>query len=191
MGRVLIVVTALAIAGGGGGGGGGERGADRVDRTEPAVAGTAAPSVAAPAPAVEPPARGARRMPRRPLSSGERKILRMLARSSSAVGRYDATMNTCGSARWASCLDNAWRGIVTDLDWPPYYLRRFDTQSRRCEPLSNAANGIYGFNNGARQLDYSDPDIDTSFRRTSYLALVDGLRPVPSELLDAVASGCR
>ena len=116
----------------------------------------------------------------------------MLARSiRGALSRYDATMNTCGADHWTLCLDNAWRGIVTDLDWPPYYLRRFDTQTRQCEPLSGAVNGVYGFNNGARQLDYSDPDMDTSFRRTSYLTLVDGLRPVPSELLDAAAGGCR
>jgi hypothetical protein len=116
----------------------------------------------------------------------------MLARSiGKAVHRYDTTVNNCGVGRLASCIDSSWRVLVADLDWPPYYLLRFDTQSRRCEPLSNAVHAVYGFNLGARQLDYPDPDVDASLRRNGYPMLVDELRPVPSELLAAAASGCR
>lgn len=191
MRRVLVLLLGIAALGSGCGGG---------DSTEQAISDSdaaRAPAPVAPAPAAnetraalvpEPHAQ------RRPLSGHERKVLRMLARSvGDAIDRYDANanLNTCEAARWATCLDNAWRGIVTDLDWPPYYLRLFDTHTRQCEPLSNAVNGVYGFNIGAKQLDYSDPDVDASLQRSGHPALVDGLRPVPSELLDAAAGGCR
>ena len=55
----------------------------------------------------------------------------------------------------------------------------------------NAVSGVYGFNIGARQLDYADPDVDASLRRAGYPTLVDRLGPVPSELLAAASSGCR
>lgn len=51
-----------------------------------------------------------------------------------------------------------------------------------------AAQGIYGFNLAARQVDYGDPgDYATPTRRLDYLALVDGLRPVPEELRAAAS----
>jgi hypothetical protein len=191
MRRALALL--LGIAALGSGCGGGESARQVVSDSDEARP----PAPAAPPPAAnvteavlapEPHARG------RPLSRHERKVLRMLARSiGDAIDRYDANANlsTCKAARWAACLDNAWKGIVTDLDWPPYYLRLFDTHTRQCKPLSDAVNGVYGFNNGARQLDYSDPDVDASLQRSGHPALVDGLRPVPSELLDAAAGGCR
>jgi hypothetical protein len=191
MRRALVLLLGIAILGSGSGCGGG-------DGTEQAVGDSDAartPAPVAPPQAAtetraaldpEPHAQG------RPLSRQEREVLRMLASSiGDAIGRYDATVNSCEVGRWASCTDVAWRNIVTDLDWPPYYLRRFNTQTRQCGALSNAVNGVYGFTNAARQLDYSDPDMDTSFRRTSHPTLVDGLRPVPPELLDAAAGGCR
>jgi hypothetical protein len=52
-------------------------------------------------------------------------------------------------------------------------------------------NGVYGFNIGARRLDYAGSDVDASLRRAGYPTLVDGLRPVPSELFEAASSGCR
>jgi hypothetical protein len=95
------------------------------------------------------------------------------------------------SGKWAGFTSRlVCDAIVTDLYWPRYYLRRFDTQARRCEALLNAVNGVYGFNISARHLDYADP-VDASLRRGGYPTLVDGLRLVPSELLAAASSGCR
>ena len=128
-----------------------------------------------------------------PLSAGERRRLQMISESiDDAIVQFDKTVRDCEPAGWASCVDAAWAVIVADLDWPPYYLQRLGTRSRECESLAYAARGVYGFNLGARQLDYGDPaEMGTATLRRDRLALVDTLRPVPSELRTAVASACR
>ncbi len=78
------------------------------------------------------------------------------------------------------------------MDWPPYYFQRLGTRGRECEPLAYAAKGVYSFNLAAKQLDYGDPaEVGTPTTRRDRLALVDSLRPVPSELRTAAASACR
>ena len=54
-------------------------------------------------------------------------------------------------------MDRAWAVLIVDLDWPPYYLRRFDARTRGCEPLAYAVKGVNGFNLAARQIDFGDP----------------------------------
>jgi hypothetical protein len=125
-----------------------------------------------------------------PLTLPQRRQLQAIATSiDRAVDQFDATIRACN--HWASCVDAAWAIVVADLDWPPYYLQRIGARGRGCEPLGYAATGIYGFNLGVRQLDYAAPAEDGMSTRSDYLALVDGLRPVPSELRSAAASGCR
>ncbi len=74
----------------------------------------------------------------------------------SAIDRFDTTVRGCPDG-WAACVDRAWAVIVVDMDWPPYYLRRFDARTRGCEPLALAVKGVDSFNLAARQLDYGDP----------------------------------
>ena len=108
----------------------------------------------------------------------------------SAIARFDTTVRGCDG--WASCVDGAWAVIVADMDWPPYYFQRLGTRGRECEPLAYAAKGVYSLNLAARQLDYGDPaEVGTPTTRRDRLALVDVLRPVPSELRAAAASACR
>jgi hypothetical protein len=128
-----------------------------------------------------------------PLTSTERGQLRAIATTiDQVVDQFDATVRECDPGTRASCLDRAWAAIVAVLDWPPYYLHRIGARGRDCDPLGYAATGIYGFNLGVAQLDYAAPTDDgMSARRSDYLALVDGLRSVPSDLRAAAASGCR
>ncbi len=136
--------------------------------------------------APQPPARA------RPLSNAERRRLRSIAGSvERAIALFDRSVPDCPKAILEGCADRAWAVLVGDLDWPPYYLRRFAARTRGCELLAVAVQGIYGFNLAARQIDYGDPgDYATPTRRLDYRALVDGLRPVPDELR-AAASRCR
>jgi hypothetical protein len=128
----------------------------------------------------------------RRLSTAERRRLRSIAKSiEHAVVLFDRSVRACPDTTWEGCVDRAWAVLVGDLDWPPYYLRRFDARTRGCESLALAVTGVNGFNLGARQVDYGDPgDYATPTRRRDYLALVDGLRPVPDELRTAAASRC-
>ena len=129
----------------------------------------------------------------RPLSSAERRRLISIAGSvERAITLFDRSVDACPKATRGGCVDRAWSVLVVDLDWPPYYLRRFAARTRGCERLAVAVQGVNAFNLGARQVDYGDPgDYSTPFRRRDYLALVDGLRPVPDELRAAAASRCR
>ena len=117
----------------------------------------------------------------------------MIARSvDNAVDLFDKTLRSCPKLTQEACMDRAWAVIVGDLDWPPYYLRRLDARTRGCEPLAYAVKGVNSFNLAARQIDFGDPaEYGTPTRRRDYLALVDGLRPVPHELRAAAASHCR
>ena len=128
----------------------------------------------------------------RPLSNAERRRLRSIAGSvERAIALFDRSVPDCPEAIREGCADRAWAVLAGDLDWPPYYLTRIATRTRGCELLAVAAQGIYGFNLAARQIDYGDPrDYATPTRRLDYLALVDGLRPIP-EKLRAAASRCR
>jgi hypothetical protein len=128
----------------------------------------------------------------RRLSNAERRRLRSIAASvERAIMLFDRSVRACPDATWEGCVDRAWAVLVVDLDWPPYYLRRFAARTRGCEPLAVAVQGVNGFNLGARQVDYGDPgEYATPTRRRDYLALVDGLRPAPDELRTAAASGC-
>jgi hypothetical protein len=137
--------------------------------------------------APEPPARA------RPLSSAERRRLISIAGSiERAITLFDRSVHACPRATRGGCVDRAWSVLVVDLDWPPYYLRRFAARTRGCEPLAVAVQGVNSFNLAARQVDYGDPrDYGTPTRRRTYLALIDGLRPVPDELRAAAASRCR
>jgi len=137
--------------------------------------------------AAEPPAAA------RLLSNAQRRRLVSIAGSvERAVGRFDRSVQSCPRATLGGCVDRAWSVLVADLDWPPNYLRRFGARTRGCAPLAVAVQGVNGFNLAARQVDFGDPgDYATPTRRRSYLASVDGLRPVPDELRAAAASGCR
>jgi hypothetical protein len=116
----------------------------------------------------------------------------MIARSvDDAIDRFSATVRACPRRGWEPCVHRAWAVIVNDLDWPPYYLRLLGARTRGCESLAFAVDGVNGFNLAARQLDYGDPaEYGTPTRGGEYIALVDGLRPLPTDLR-AAASGCR
>ena len=158
----------------------------------PAASDTASPgSGAGPAnDTIAPPAKAAGS---RPLTSPERKRLREIAASiGAAIDLFDRSVRGCPDATWEACVDRAWAVLVIDLDWPPYYLRRFDARTRGCETLALAVKGVSSFNLAARQLNYGDPaEVGTAIGRRDRLALVDALRPTPSELRAAADSGCR
>jgi hypothetical protein len=194
---MLGVAVVVFVAGCGGGNAANDRSvaADPSASSAPPPAPPQAITVSSPRPAGP-----SRPVHIRPLTPVERGQLRMLASSiREAVGRYDSSTANCGAASWASCVDAAWAILVGDLDWPPYYLRLLGDRRNLqvvgvrgdCEPLADGIKAVYSFNLGARQLDYADPDVDASQRRSGYPSLVDGLRPVPSELLAAATSGCR
>jgi hypothetical protein len=124
-----------------------------------------------------------------PLTPGDRTHLRIMASTIEAsVKRFDRAVRACHGD--ASCLDRAWAVVVAErYEW--YYLLPLRARARNCEPLGYAASGVYGFDLGAKQVDYGDPaEYGTPERRRDYLALVDGLRPVASALRDAAAD-CR
>ena len=107
-----------------------------------------------------------------------------------AIDLFDATVLACPDAGWEACVDRAWSVLYVDMDWPPYYLRRFDARTRGCETLALAVKGVSSFNLAARQLDYGDPaEVGTAIGRRDRLALVDALRPTPSELRAAADFG--
>ena len=92
-------------------------------------------------------------------------------------------MQACPTAGWEGCVDQAWSVLYSDLDWPPYYLRRLGARTRGCEALAVAVKGVSSFNLAARQLDYGDPpEVGTATGRRDRLVLVDMLRPSPSEV---------
>jgi hypothetical protein len=162
------------------------RGHDSTMTGTPVVAETAGTTASGPN-AAEQPAHA------RPLSSGERRRLISLAGSiERAITLFDKSVHACPKATRGACVDRAWSVLVVDLDWPPYYLRRFAARTRGCDLLAVAVQGVNGFNLGARQVDFGDPgDYATPARRRDFLALVDGLRPVPDALRAAAASRCR
>jgi hypothetical protein len=182
---VMVVVT-LLVAACSSEGGDLPSGHQDATATTPPQGGTPA-TTASRQTASEPPAEA------RPLSNAERKRLRSIAGSvERAIALFDRSVHACPKATRGSCVDRAWAVLVVDLDWPPYYLRRFAARTRGCQPLAVAVQGVNSFNLGARQVDYGDPgDYATPTRRRDYLALVDGLRAVPDELCAAAASHCR
>jgi hypothetical protein len=139
---------------------------------------------------VAPPAEPARS---RPLTAAERRRLRMIATHvGNAIHLIDATVAACPDAGWEGCVDRAWSVLYSDMDWPPYYLRQLGARTRGCGSLATAVKGVSSFTLSARQLEYGDPaEVGTAIGRRDRLALVDALRPTPSELRSAAASGCR
>ena len=183
---VLLVVAAIASGCG-----------DQAQNTAPPPAELAASDAASPGsgagPASDTTAPPTKTAGSRPLTSPERKRLREIAASiGAAIDLFDRSVRGCPDAMWEACVDRAWAVLVIDLDWPPYYLRRLDARTRGCESLAVGVKGVNSFNLAARQLDYGDPaEVGTAIGRRDRLALVDGLRPTPSELRAAAASGCR
>src|SRR5262245_21953496 len=126
------------------------------------------------------------------LTPRDRRRLRMMAATIEAsVKRFDRAVRACRGD--ASCLDRA-LAVVVEEQYEPYvlhfYLPRLNARGRDCEALGYAARAIYGFDLGAGQIDGDPAGYGTPERRHDYLALVDGLRSVPSDLRDA-AAGCR
>jgi len=109
-----------------------------------------------------------------------------------AIDLFDATVMACPDAGWEGCVDRAWSVLYVDMDSPPYYLRQLGARTRGCELLAIAVKGVSSFTLAARQLEYGDPaDVGTAIGRRDRLAVVDALRPTPSELRSAAASLCR
>jgi hypothetical protein len=186
--RFSIVATVVVLAAACG-----NDGRDSLSRArDPTGTGT---SPAAPIPGRTARAPAVREPPplERPLSSAERRRLVSIAGSiERAIALFDDSVRTCARATRGGCVDRAWSVLVVDLDWPPYYLRRFNSSTRGCELLAVAVQGVMSFVLGARQVDYGDPgDYATPALRREYLALVDGLRPVPDDLRAAAISRCR
>jgi hypothetical protein len=186
MRRLLLVVVVITLAAGCV-----NEGQDVAsEHADPTATGATpaaeSPATTTPGLTTRAPARGRR------LSNAERIRLKSIATSvERAITLFDGSVRACPDATWEGCVDRAWSVLVGDLDWPPYYLRRFDARTRGCQPLAVAVQGVNGFNLAARQVDYGDPDAyATPIRRRDYLALVDGLRPVPDELRTAAASRC-
>jgi hypothetical protein len=182
---VMVVFTVLVAACGNGGRDLSSGHHDSTATGTPPPAATPATTASGQS-ASEPPARA--RLP----SSAERRRLRSIAGSvERAVALFDTSVRACPKATRGGCVDRAWAVLVVDLDWPPYYLRRFAARTRGCQLLAVAVQGVNSFNLAARQVDYGDPgEYATPTRRRGYLVLVDGLRPVPDELR-AAASHCR
>ena len=128
----------------------------------------------------------------RPLTAAERRQLRTIATSvANAIDLFDATVMACPDAGWEGCVDRAWSVLYWDND-PAYYLRQLGARTRGCESLALAVKGVSSFDVAARQLEYGDPaEVGTAMERRDRLALVDALRPTPSELRSAAASACR
>lgn len=158
---------------------------DSTATSTPAAAATAT-TTAGGQTAPQPPAHA------RPLSNAERRRLSSIAGSvERAIALFDSSVPDCRKSTREGCADRAWAILVGDLDWPPYYLRRFAARTRGCKLLGVAVQGVYGFNLAARQVDYGDAgDYAAPSRHLDYRALVDGLRPVPDDLR-AAASRCR
>lgn len=176
---VMVPLVLVALAGCGGG----EAQEAQSNDVEPVVVTRSQ----APAPGTE--ARSQTPVRRSPLTAGERRRLRMMASTIDAsVKRFDRAMRACHGD--PPCLDRAWAVVVAErYEW--YYLLPLGARRRNCEPLGYAASGVYGFDLGAKQIDYGDPaEYATPERRRDHMALVDGLRPVPADLRDAAAR-CR
>ena len=184
----IVAVLAVVASASGCGGNAAERSPEQVDSPTEQPATASAP--AASGPTVAQPTTSPSRL--RPLTTAQRNRLKMIAGSvDRAIDLFDKTVRSCPKRTREACIDRAWAVIVVDLDWPPYYLRRYDARLRGCESLAFAVRGVNGFVLAARQVDYGDPaDYGTKTRRLDYLAAVDGLRHVPTDLR-AGASDCR
>ena len=186
--RTSIAVLVLSALVSGCGGEGRDAAAPQAESAASDTTATGEPAVANET--VVSPAEPARS---RPLTATERKRLRTIATSvDAAIDLFDATVLACPEAGPKACVDRAWSVLYWDMDWPPYYLRRLGARTRGCEPLAVAVKGVSSFRLAAIQLDYGDPaEVGTAIQRRDRLSLVDALRPVPSELRTAAASGCR
>jgi hypothetical protein len=129
--------------------------------------------------------------PTRPLTKAERRRVEgIAARLDRAIDRFDRTVSSCTGADRGACVDRAWAVIVTDAEWPLYYLVRMRPRARGCDALAAAMAELDGFNLAGRQIDYGPPgEADTS-RSGARIALVDTLRPLPDELRTAAAAAC-
>ena len=129
----------------------------------------------------------------RPLSAAEGRRLRMIATSVGQRHRPLRRDRPCLSdAHPEACVDRA--GPFSSSTWTG--PRTTSAASMRARAAAShwryAVKGVSSFNLAARQLDYGDPaEVGTAIGRRDCLALVDVLRPAPSELRVAAASGCR
>jgi hypothetical protein len=112
------------------------------------------------------------------------------ARLEDAIERFDRMLGECEDASRSSCVDGAWAVIVLDADWPLWYLVPMRPRARGCDALAAATAALDGFNLGGRQVDYGPPGEEAASRSGARLALVDTLRPLPSELRAAATATC-
>ena len=183
----LIFVAALAVACGG---------RERESPSDVAPSANSEPAVESDATTSPESTKSESPVHARPLSSAEQARLRSIAKGiDDAIELFDMTYRDCPPATWSSCVDRAWKILHATTTLPQYQYYgeyHFDARTRGCEPLAVAVNSANSFVLGAQQVLYGDPaEVGTSNQRSSYLALVDGLRPVPSELREAATSGCR
>lgn len=126
-----------------------------------------------------------------PLSPLERRRVTTIAsRLDRAIDRFDRSVSSCTGANRGACIDRAWAVIVTDAEWPLYYLVRMRPRARSCDALAEAMAELDGFNLAGRQVDYGPPGETGESKSSARLALVDTLRPLPEELRSAAAARC-
>jgi hypothetical protein len=135
----------------------------------------------------------------RPLTAAERRRLLTIATSvDGVIDLFDETVRACPDVGWEACVDRAWSALYSGMVGPqlghgaPHYLRQLHARTRGCESLAVAVKGVNSFNLAAKQLEYGDPaEVGTATGRRDRFALVDMLRPAPSELRSAATSACR
>lgn len=183
---VVVIAIASGVASGcGGGHAAAPPAAESVDA--PTVAATTEP----PPTDASAPARAQR--PVRALSAIElRRIREVAARVERGLAIFDRRTRSCTGGNRARCIDTAWQGIVGDVLGSEWDLTAFRDLPRGCASLDAAIDAILGFNLGARQIDYGPPgEVDAASRLGERLALVDTLRPIPSELRASATAPCR
>lgn len=178
---VVIVATALLAVGCGSGD---DTPAETVRPEAPPTISTPEPTVTVETTATRAAATG------EPLTGSERRRVRWIAaRLEDAIARFDRRVAGCGGSH-SACIDEAWRVIVIDAEWPLHYLVPMRPRARGCAALAAATAQLDGFNLGGRQMDYGPPGEAGPSQSSARLALVDALRPLPEELREAAASSC-
>jgi hypothetical protein len=169
-------------------------GSEEARKAQPADIESSAGPVgrADPLPAAATPATASEQGGRGSLTPAQRRLLRTIAATiDQVVDEFDTVARECDPGAQALCLERPWAAVVAVGHWLPYDLNRMGARGRDCVPLGYAARGIHGFSLAAAQIEYGAPPGDgVSTRRSDQLALVDGLRSVPSDLRAAAASGC-
>lgn len=132
------------------------------------------------------------RDPVRPLSAIDRRRIREVAtRIERGIVIFEHRTRSCAERERPRCIETAWQGIVGDVLGSEWDLTAFRDLQNRCPSLDAAIEAILGFNLGARQIDYGPPgEVDAASRQSERLALVDMLRPIPSELRASETAAC-